>query len=111
MADQERGLYRKFDIKRTDGSSEPGGKHHGCAYFVLDLTHDEFAIPALRAYAAACREKFPALAADIDEVVAAEGPSCGCREAMCPHAPMFGPTNGAEMAVELMAKSEDAGRG
>lgn len=46
------GLYNKFHVERTDRSSEPGGKHHGCKYFVLDLTHDLAAKPALATYAA-----------------------------------------------------------
>lgn len=58
-------LYRKFDVRRTDGASEPGGKHDGCGYFVLDYTHDPFAIPALAAYAEACAETHPTLAADL----------------------------------------------
>lgn len=61
----EIGIYGKFTIERTDGRSSPGEKHHGCAYFVLDLGHDPFAIPALRAYAAACKWRFPALSADL----------------------------------------------
>lgn len=73
MSDTERGFYRKFTIERTDGSSEPGRKHDGCAYFVLDLDHDEFAVPALRAYAHAARSKFPALAEDIDRITTAHG--------------------------------------
>jgi hypothetical protein len=63
------GLYRKFDVRRTDGSSEPGGKHAGCNYFVLDVTHDPHAISALRAYAESCRSQFPLLAADLDRMV------------------------------------------
>lgn len=66
MSDKNRGLYGKFNrINRVDGSSRPGGKHDGCDYFVLDLTHDPFAIPALRAYAAACKDEHPLLAADL----------------------------------------------
>jgi len=45
-----RGLHGKFIVRRTDGRDEPGGKHDGCFYFVLDLTHDEAArsiLPAL----------------------------------------------------------------
>lgn len=50
--DKSRGLYNKFIVKRADGSSEHGdGKHYGCDYFVLDLTHDPLAIEAIRAYA------------------------------------------------------------
>lgn len=51
MGQKEKGLYNKFDISRTDGQSDVGNKHFGCEYFVLDLTHDEHAIPALEAYA------------------------------------------------------------
>lgn len=64
-ADQHRGLYGKFTVTREDGSSAPGGKHEGCNYFVLDLDHDSNAEAALRAYAAACQRKYPALAADL----------------------------------------------
>lgn len=67
MSDPTRGLYEKFKVSRTDGSSKPGRKHDGCEYFVLDLTHDEFALPSLIAYARACRKKFPLLAKDLDE--------------------------------------------
>lgn len=85
----QRGLYRKYDVKRTDGSSGPGGKHEHCAHFVLDLEHDEFAIPALEAYRDAARASYPALARDIDAIIAAhrhqESVRCNCREACCPH--------------------------
>jgi hypothetical protein len=64
--DTDRGLYRKFNVERTDGRSAPGEKHHGCRYFVLDLDHDPHAIWALRAYINACRESNPSLAADLD---------------------------------------------
>lgn len=60
------GLYRKFEVTRTDGSSAPGKKHDGCSYFVLDLDHDAHAIPALRAYARSCRKDYPALADDLE---------------------------------------------
>ena len=33
--DSDRGIYRKFKVKRTDGSSKPGEKHARRAYFVL----------------------------------------------------------------------------
>jgi hypothetical protein len=59
------GLYRKFEVTRTDGSSAPGGKHHGCEYFVLDMTHDPFAKPAAAAYADACEPEYASLAADM----------------------------------------------
>ena len=63
-----RGIYRKFNVTRTDGSSEPGGKHEHCKYFVLDLEHDPFAKPALRKYAEACRETHPDLARDLESM-------------------------------------------
>ncbi|KWK44250.1 hypothetical protein [Burkholderia ubonensis] len=61
----EQGLYRKFDVRRVDGSDQPGGKHHNCEYFVLDLNHDGYARAALRAYARACAAEFPVLATDL----------------------------------------------
>ena len=89
MRDDERGLHRKYEVTRTDGSSAVGGKHADCAYFVLDLEHDTFAIPALAAYAKACRKEYPALAADIGRIVAAakdrEAARCHCREVGCAH--------------------------
>jgi hypothetical protein len=105
--DNERGLYRKYDVKRTDGSSEPGGKHERCAYFVLDLEHDEFALPALIAYAGAAHKTHPALAADIMKIVRAEADKqsarCNCREAACPHALFQAFTRGAsDTAHEIM---------
>lgn len=69
MADPNRGLYAKFNVSRTDGTSAPGGKHDGCDYFVLDLTHDPFALPALIAYERACRDHYPVLTADLREKI------------------------------------------
>ncbi|WP_285905733.1 hypothetical protein [Pseudodesulfovibrio pelocollis] len=68
MRDKERGLYNKFNVTRKDGSSGVGGKHELCKYFVLDLTHDSHAIPAIRAYADSCRAEYPALAGDLDRI-------------------------------------------
>jgi len=59
------GLYRKFVVERTNGSSGPGGKHEHCDYFVLDWMHDKFAIPAALAYAKACEAEYPELARDL----------------------------------------------
>ncbi len=67
-----RGLYNKFSVQRTDGSDQPGGKHDGCDYFVLDLTHDPFAAAAVQAYASACRAEYPALSADLFAKIAAK---------------------------------------
>ena len=65
MGDETKGLYHKFNVTRTDGSSEPGGKHEHCRYFVLDLDHDPHAASALDAYARSCRKDFPVLADDL----------------------------------------------
>ena len=67
MGDKTRGLYDKFTVIRNDFSDGPGGKHYNCEYLVLDLTHDQFAIPAARAYAEACRAEYPLLAEDLDK--------------------------------------------
>lgn len=62
---EEQGLFRKFDVHRVDGSHVPGGKHHGCEYFVLDISHDTHAPAALRAYAEACKDSHPKLSAEL----------------------------------------------
>jgi hypothetical protein len=62
---QQAGVYHKFNVSRTDGRDQLGGDRHGAEYFVLDVTHDKFAKPALAAYAAACRNDYPALADDM----------------------------------------------
>lgn len=62
---QRAGVYRKFNVSRTDGRDQPGGDRHGAEYFVLDVTHDKFAKAALAAYAAACRGDYPSLADDM----------------------------------------------
>lgn len=61
------GLYEKYTVRRNDGSDGPGGKHEGCRYFVLDMTHDKFAAVALAAYAAACQHDRPQLALDLSK--------------------------------------------
>lgn len=70
MGDSARGFYDKFNVDRIDGTDSRGEKHEGCEYFVLDLTHDPFAWPALRAYADACREEYPLLATDLEKKLA-----------------------------------------
>lgn len=91
MGDPNRGAYEKFTVKRMDGTDEPGGKHHGCAYFVLDLEHDEHAWSALSAYADSCEHEFPLLARDLRAALRASNPAaCGCREFHCLHEPLFG---------------------
>jgi len=66
--EQHVGLYRKFKVERTDGSSGPGGKHEHCRYFALDLIHDPFARPAVLAYAKSCEKSHPVLAEDLREI-------------------------------------------
>lgn len=58
-------MYRKFIVTRTDGSSARGKKHFDCEYFVLDMTHDPAAIPAIAAYELAIRQTHPKLARDL----------------------------------------------
>ena len=66
MGDKSLGLYEKYTVRRTDGTDEPGQKHSGCQYFVLDLAHDPHAVPALRAYADSCEaDGYHALASDV----------------------------------------------
>lgn len=69
MDKKNTGIYHKFNVTRTDGSSAPGGKHFGCVYFVLDVSHDPHAIPALQAYMASCEADYPYLAEDIREML------------------------------------------
>lgn len=67
MGDKTRGLFKKFTVARVDGSDTSGGKHEGCEYFVLDLTHDEHVARALRAYSKAVRaDGYELLANDLD---------------------------------------------
>ena len=70
MDDTNRGLYEKFTVERTDGRSAPGQPHDGCEYFVLDLTHDPYAYPALVAYQEACQTQYPKLAEDLGRRIA-----------------------------------------
>lgn len=71
MGDRNRGIFHKFNVARTDGSSEPGGKHESCFYFVLDCDHDPHAIPAILAYAESCeRDGYEELAADLRTIAA-----------------------------------------
>ena len=105
LSDPKKGVIHKYDVQRTDGSSKPGSKHEHCAYFVLDLDHDEFAIPALEAYAAACKTKFPVLASDLEDILATN--PCGCRGlSECTH--LFSPqTPGAALAETIIANSKE----
>lgn len=93
---EQQGLFRKFEVRRVDGSDQPGGKHYGCRYYVLDLDHDKHAPAAMRAYAAACKDTHPDLAADIEaEFGAAPQPAQ--------------PQAGQEISVDVSAGDADAG--
>lgn len=73
MGDRTRGVYHKFNVTRTDGKSEPGQKHDGCFYFVLDCDHDPHARAALQAYAESCKDEYPALSSEVS-LIASEMP-------------------------------------
>jgi len=73
MGDKAKGLYQKFTVARTDGSSKKGGKHEGCRYFVLDIDHDPLALHALRVYAKDARSAGYSLLADDLEAMAIFG--------------------------------------
>jgi hypothetical protein len=55
----------KYRVERTDGGSAPGEKHAGCQYFVLDISCDPHAVPALLAYAKSCKTDYPQLAGEL----------------------------------------------
>ncbi len=74
MSDKEKGIYKKYEVSRTDGSSKEGGKHADCQYFVLDVTHDKFAEAALTAYIEACKDEYPQLAQDLRTSLAFDPP-------------------------------------
>jgi len=62
---EQQGLFSKFLVQRRDGTDAPGEKHHGCEYFVLDVSHDPAARAALAAYASAVESTHPLLARDM----------------------------------------------
>lgn len=62
---EQQGIFHKFNVRRADGSSDPGGKHHGCRYFVIDMDHDVHAPAALLAYAESCAVTHGQLAVDL----------------------------------------------
>lgn len=69
MGDKDKGIYNKFQVRRTDGQSDIGGKHVNCYHFVLDVNCDPFAAPAIYAYAEACESEYPILASDLRRMV------------------------------------------
>lgn len=69
LCEKSTGFYQKYNVSRTDGRSAPGEKHADCQYFVLDLTHDPFAVAALEAYLEALPNKPTAFSMDLDQVI------------------------------------------
>ena len=69
------GVYQKYSIRRLDGKDAPGEKHDNCKLFVLDISHDKYALAALRAYAEACKLDYPALSADLIAILKGQGPA------------------------------------
>lgn len=67
------GLYQKYRVERVDGSDQPGGRHDGCRYFVLDLTHDPSARFAARIYAEDIEGARPRLSAELLDELARLG--------------------------------------
>ncbi len=65
---EDEGFYDKYNVQRTDGQDRQGGKHFNCRYFVLDISHDPHAVPALLAYAKACEIDRPNLSAQLIEM-------------------------------------------
>lgn len=66
MDDPEKGFYQKFVVNRVDGRDRKmGDKHYACQYLVIDMDHDPFGLPAIRAYADACENEYPTLARDL----------------------------------------------
>jgi hypothetical protein len=47
---EHEGIGGKYTVARNDGAHLPGGRHDGCEYLVLDLTHDPSARFAARIY-------------------------------------------------------------
>lgn len=72
-SDKKPAAFDKYKVARADAKDSPGCRHHGCEYFVLDITHDPFAVPALKAYAEACENDEPELANNIRAKLAQMG--------------------------------------
>lgn len=71
---QPPGLYKKFEVHRTDGRDQPGGDRAGAEYIVLDLTYCPFARAAALAYADKMAADYPQAAAELRAVIAALPP-------------------------------------
>lgn len=68
LADQNRGLYRKYELYRVydDGAH---GRWVREPFFVLRYTSDPHARAALEAYAGSCEAEYPLLAADLRQAL------------------------------------------
>lgn len=58
---EAQGLVHKYHITRVDQSEQ----HPDCEYFVMDLTHDPYSVPAMVIYALAAGVEYPQLKDDI----------------------------------------------
>lgn len=65
MPDVTKGIYNKYIVRRIDGKRG----HDNCQYFVLDVSHDKYAIPALEAYIKALPESFELLKNDLRKII------------------------------------------
>lgn len=63
--------HETYVIRRRDGQDQPGGVHHKCRKFVLDIDHDPFARQALQAYATAAEATHPEMATRIFKLLEA----------------------------------------
>jgi hypothetical protein len=62
-------LINKYSVFRNDAQDKPGLKHADCELFVLDVTHDPYAVPALARYIEVCSETHPVLALDLRKMI------------------------------------------
>jgi len=62
---ENKAIYPKYMVYRMDGKDNVGEKHEKCDLFVLDLTHDPAAIPAMAMFVTACADDRPALSASV----------------------------------------------
>lgn len=104
--DQQQGLYRKYNVERLN---DPAGKHKDCHYYVLDLIHDKFAVPALLAYAQACEAEIPELAADLRNEAAETARKLDVPALLNAGAAITVPRDLIELAVHGLTHGNDEG--
>lgn len=81
------GYYDKYQVQKRD---DPDHVHDKCDFFVLDLTHDVYALAALRQYRNAMYGINEALAADLTKIL---NHYCTCidtRVMIAPDCPIHG---------------------